>query len=108
MTHRNDIIISAAQRLGVAFDVPSIEELQVSNDMLGTIRAALVERIIYLLNVNPERLMAILYRIDVSESAMNQIFSKDLPPDMPESIADLVIERQLAKAESRARHREQQ
>ena len=46
--------------------------------------------------------MTILYRIDVSERNVNEIFSKSIPPDVPELIADLIIERQLAKARTRA------
>jgi hypothetical protein len=82
------IIRSAVEKMGVAFDLPEVGEAIAPDDMLATVRAALVDRIIYLLNSNPERLMAIL------------------PPDIPEQIADLVIERQIAKAETRARHKD--
>lgn len=102
------IVLSAAEKMGIAFDLPDIDASLTADDMLARLRAMLVDRIIYLLNMNPERLMAILYRIDVSEPRVNEIFSHALPPDIPEQIADLVIERQLAKAESRARHKEQQ
>jgi hypothetical protein len=100
------IIRSAVEKMGVAFDLPEVGEAIAPDDMLATVRAALVDRIIYLLNSNPERLMAILYRIDVSEPRVNEIFSHALPPDIPEQIADLVIERQIAKAETRARHKD--
>lgn len=103
MTPNNDIVRSAAERIAIAFDM---DEAAVTTQY-DVIRAMLIDRIIALLNTNPERLMAILYRIDVSEARVNDIFSTALPPDMPELLADLIMDRQLAKAESRARYRNQ-
>ncbi|MBU3742476.1 MAG: hypothetical protein FGM24_09365 [Candidatus Kapabacteria bacterium] len=107
MMSADAIIRSAVDRMGTAFDLAEVDEALSAESLLAAVRAQLVDRIIYLLNTNPERLMAILYRIDVSESRVNEIFSTALPPDMPERLADLVIERQLAKAETRARFKEQ-
>lgn len=103
----DEIIRSAVDRMGTAFDLAEVDEALSAESILAAVRAQLVDRIIYLLNTNPERLMAILYRIDVNEARVNEIFSTALPPDMPERLADLVIERQLAKAETRARFKEQ-
>jgi len=89
----------------VAFDIGDVDGVP-ATITLDEIRRLLTERIIHLLNRNPERLMAILYRIDVSEARVNEIFSTALPPDIPEYLADLIIERQLAKAESRARYKQ--
>ena len=102
-----EIVRSAVDRMGIAFDLAEVDTSIDADGLLAWVRARLVERIIQLLNTNPERLMAILYRIDVSEARVNDIFSTALPPDMPERIADLVIERQLAKAETRARYKDQ-
>lgn len=101
----SDLMRSAAERISVAFDLSDVNELQTA-DILGKIRAELLDRIIRLLNTNPEKLMAILYRIDVSETRVNEIFSTALPPDVPELLVDVIIERQIAKAESRAKYRE--
>ena len=49
--------------------------------------------------------MAILYRIDVKEGAVNEIMSKSFPTEVPIHLADLVIARQLEKARTRAEHR---
>lgn len=65
------------------------------------LHATLVERIVELLTKNPERLMSILYRIDVRESLVNEIFSKALPPEVPYLLADAIIERQMQKVRSR-------
>jgi hypothetical protein len=48
--------------------------------------------------------MAILYRIDVKEAAVNQIMSTSFPLEVPIHLADLIITRQLEKAQSRADH----
>ncbi len=97
--HSDGIVLSAANRIAVAFDM---DELDVATTM-EAIREALANRIVELLNSNPEKLMMLLYRIDVSEPRVNEIFKNSLPPDVPEALADLIIERQLAKAETRAR-----
>ncbi len=101
MISSDSLAISAAHRIATAFDFDETEAVT-EHEVLGYIRALLVERIIYLLNANPEKLMTILYRIDVSEVVVNEIFIKAIPPDVPELIADLIIERQLAKARTRA------
>jgi hypothetical protein len=105
MTPDDAIVQSAAERIAIAFDVDTA--LAAGGTTLEQLRQFLVERIIHLLNTNPERLMSILYRVDVNEQRVNEIFRTHLPPDMPEAIADLMIERQLAKAESRAKYRAQ-
>lgn len=69
---------------------------------LPMLRSLLVNRIIELLNKNPERLMTVLYRIDVSETQVNSIFSSALPPDIPEMLADAILERQSQKVRSRS------
>jgi len=66
-------------------------------------REDLIERIVRLLNTYPERLMAVLYRIDVSEQRIREIFDTTFPTEIPEKIADAVIERQLQKARTRQR-----
>lgn len=101
----SELIHSAAERIAIAFDIGDVDGLPAAIT-LDDVKRMLTERIIHLLNRNPERLMAILYRIDVAEARVNEIFSTALPPDIPEQLADLIIERQLAKAESRARYKQ--
>lgn len=95
----DSIVLSAANKIAIAFD---LDDAALSTS-LDIIREALADRIVQLLNSNPERLMMVLYRIDVSETRVNEIFNTALPPDVAELLADLIIERQLAKAETRAR-----
>lgn len=95
----DDIQRSASAIIARAFDL-DIEE----QDAYKRIRDQVLNRIIELLTRNPEKLMAILYRIDVPESAVSSIFDTALPPDVPDQLADLVMERQIAKARTRAEH----
>jgi hypothetical protein len=100
MTSSEDAIErSASAIIARAFDL-DIEE----HDAYKRIREQVLNRIIELLTRNPEKLMAILYRIDVPESAVSTIFDTALPPDVPDQLADLVMERQMAKARTRAEH----
>ena len=85
-----------AAKISIAFDLSDVEDLVV-DDVMARIRTELVERIIRLLKTNPEKLMSILYRIDVSEENVNEIFTKAMPPDVPEELAELIIQRQLQK-----------
>jgi len=64
-------------------------------------RAALIERIVQLLEYQLERLMHILYRIDVDEAAVNRCF-RNLPPgEVAAALADLIIARQKEKVLTR-------
>lgn len=96
----------ASQRIATAFDLAGDEI-----EFVGTfeeMRSMLINRITELLSRNPEKLMAILYRIDVKEAAVNQIMSTSFPLEVPIHLADLIITRQLEKAQSRADHARQQ
>ncbi|MBE0644793.1 MAG: hypothetical protein IH600_11985 [Bacteroidetes bacterium] len=68
------------------------------------IRAALIARIAALLSRDPERLMHILYRVDVEERKVQRIFRELPPAEMAAALADLIIDRQRAKAATRARY----
>ena len=99
------IAISAAGRISAVFDLAEVDDTS-PETRLEHVRRLLVERIVELLNRNPEKLMSILYRIDVSEQRVNEIMTKSFPTEVPLHLADLIIERQLAKARSRAEHRD--
>jgi len=70
-------------------------------------RAVLIERINHLLQHDFEKLVGILYRIDVSEKKLQQFLQQNTAHDTAPVIADLVIERQLQKIATRKRfHRD--
>ncbi len=108
------IVQSAIERIEAAFDLDShvtpaqaaVTPAQAGVQRLhNDLRSLLINRITELLARNPEKLMAILYRIDVKEGAVNEIMSKSFPTEVPIHLADLVIARQLEKARTRAEHR---
>ncbi len=72
-----------------------------SGIQFSSLRAILVERIVRLLTESPEQLMSMLYRFDVSEDKVHEVFAHSFPFDMPEKIADLIMERQMQKIHTR-------
>lgn len=70
---------------------PSFEEL----------RKQLTEQINQLINEDFEKLVFLLYRIDVDEARMRALLAKQENSNSAELLADLVLERQLQKIKSR-------
>ena len=64
-------------------------------------RNLLIRRIEELAEKDMEKLLWTLYRIDVSEKKLNEVLKATGPADFSSVIADLIIERQLQKVESR-------
>jgi len=69
-------------------------------------RALLTARIVELLDGDTERLMHILYRVDVPESVVARVFRDHPLAEIAPTLADLIIERQMEKARTRAAYRE--
>lgn len=63
------------------------------------LKEKLAEIISYLLDHDFEKLLWILYRIDVDEEKAKQLLSQHLPDQAPEILADLIIQRQIKKDE---------
>lgn len=81
-------------------------ELKEHSSVLDALHGELVERIEVLLQHRRELLMSMLYRIDVEESLVVETF-RNLPPDqIARRLADLVIERQVQKVQSRRTYRD--
>jgi mevalonate kinase len=78
------------------FDL-SIEQ----HDEWSKIAIWLQQEIAHLINTNPEKLWHILYRIDIAENQAMEALSK---PNAAEILTNLIINRQLQKAESRKRN----
>ncbi len=69
------------------------------------LKSKLTSILIYMLLHEMEKLMAILYRIDVNEKKVEQVFAQNNPKAIAPLLADLIIERELEKAESRHKNR---
>ena len=68
----------------------------------------LASHINYLINHDFEKLVYYLYRIDVDENKMRHLLQVKQGENAAELIADLIIERQLQKIESRKKFNTQQ
>ena len=68
------------------------------------VRQILVDRLTWILDHQLDRLPHYLYRLDIPEHRVNEAFaSAESAFDVPEKLADLILERLLQIAESRRR-----
>ncbi len=65
------------------------------------LKEQLTERLIYMLHYEMEKLMGILYRIDVRERDVKAAFAQHNPKLIAPLLAIAIIERELEKAKSR-------
>lgn len=63
----------------------------------------LTQQVQYLIDHDMERLKWLLYRIDVSEPKLHSALTEHTPVEAPRIIAQMVIDRQIEKAITRAR-----
>jgi hypothetical protein len=79
-----------------------------SNDFerLEEFKKYLTEKMRDLLDKNYNLLINTLYRIDISEKKLSELFSSRNKEIIPEKLADLIIERQIEKINFRKRYRE--
>ena len=79
-----------------------------SNDFerLEEFRKYLTEKMTDLLDKNYNLLINTLYRIDISEKKLSELFSSKNKDSIPQKLADLIIERQIQKINFRKRYRE--
>jgi len=76
--------------------IPSIIS-KVGFDNLNELKKHLRGKISELLDNDYEKLISILYRIDVDEDKLNELFGSKSRESIPGRLADLIIERQLQK-----------
>jgi hypothetical protein len=85
--------------------IPTINEsfeLSLPPDIsLKELKEKLTVHINHLINHDFQKLVSLLYRVDVNENKMRQLLEQKEGEDAPGLIADLIIERQLQKIKSR-------
>lgn len=86
---------------------PLLHETIDEGERLRAIRELLIRRIDELIHHDIEKLKWILYRIDVSERKLGEAL-KNSDADAATIIADMIIQRQIEKAESRKKFGEQE
>ena len=74
------------------------------NITLAELRSLLSEHIHTLITKDFSRLIAILYRLDISEKKLKELLQHQSQNDAGLIIADMIIERQLQKIESRKKY----
>ncbi len=94
-----------------SLDKTSLELLAGNFDLEATsdfklFREELIRRLTYLINHDFEKLLWILYRIDVDEKSSATILSDKQNLRPAETLADLIIQRQLQKAQTRLKYKD--
>ena len=74
--------------------------VETNKDHLFT-KQQLADKIDELINSDFQKLVSVLYRMDISESKLKLLLKENSTVDAGLIIADLMIERQMQKAESR-------
>ncbi len=72
---------------------------------LNELHIQLAKYINHLIQVNFEKLLTLLYRIDVSESKLKELLQEHPGEDAGKIIASLIIERQMQKIKLRNQNR---
>ncbi len=75
-------------------------------ERLEEFRKYLTEKMKDMLDKNYNLLINTLYRIDISEKKLAELFSSKNKEFIPQKLADLIIERQIEKINFRKRYRE--
>ena len=91
-----EFLINDRDSLIPSADLVSLEEF----------RKYLAEKLKHLLDEKFDTLVNILYRIDISEQKLSELFSGQNRDFIPASLADLIIERQLQKIKLRKLYKE--
>jgi dsDNA-binding SOS-regulon protein len=75
-------------------------------ERLEEFRKYLTDKMKDMLDKNYNLLINTLYRIDISEKELSELFSAKNKDSIPQKLADLIIERQIEKINYRKRYRE--
>ena len=74
---------------------------EAKSDDLEDIRIALIEKINELILTDFQKLVTILYRVDINEVKLEKLLNENPEKDAGIIIAELIIERQLQKIKTR-------
>jgi hypothetical protein len=74
-------------------------------DNFEALKAYLTEKLSYLLDNKYDKLVNVLYRIDVNEEKLAKLFADTNREFIPAALADLIIERQIQKIKFRQKYK---
>ena len=105
---KREEIFSLQKSLSKDFVKNDYSSLIPNNDFerLEEFRKYLTEKMKEMLDKNYNLLINTLYRIDISEKKLSELFSSKNKELIPEKLADLIIERQVEKINFRKLYRE--
>lgn len=75
-------------------------------EKLDEFKKYLIEKLTDMIDNNFNLLVNTLYRIDISEQKLAELFGGKNRENIPEKLADMIIERQLQKIQFRKQYRE--
>lgn len=75
---------------------------QLAEERWRFLHGLLTKRIVWMIDHSFERLMQILYFVDLNEEEVSRLFSTAPPSDVPEALASMILKRQWQKLQTRA------
>lgn len=108
MNDEKNQVLEVSETISKDFDKAGISSVVSSEefDNLSELKKHLTAKITELLDTNYEKLINILYRIDVNEDKLNELFGSKNRDYIPARLAELIIERQLQKIKIRNMYRD--
>lgn len=105
---KKEEIFSVQKAVSKDFVKSDFTSLIPNNDFerLEEFRKYLTEKLAEMLDSNFNLLVNTLYRIDISENKFSELFSGKDRNNIPEKLADLIIERQIQKIRFRQQYKE--
>ena len=101
----NEIVTSTVEDLTERFEVTPGRALSEGDDALEIFRDALALRLRQIIDFQFSKLAPLLYRIDVDERKVDEIMRTAPFSDVPERLADLIIQRRLQAMETRRKYK---
>ncbi len=100
-------VTDVAQTISKDFTIGDSDSLIPTADFqsLEEFRSYLTEKLAYLLDNKYNKLINALYRIDVSEEKLGELFSGSNRDYIPAALADLIIERSIQKIRFRQKYK---
>lgn len=109
MKEEKNQVIEVSETISKDFDQAGISSVITTDgiDNLEQLKKHLTAKLTELMETNYEKLINILYRIDINESKLNELFGAKNREYIPSRLAELIIERQLQKITFRNMYRKQ-
>ena len=99
MDNENNHLTDLTAFVSKNFEISELDSLIPMGDFetLEEFKAYLTDRLAFLLDNKYDKLINILYRIDVPEDKLSKLFAEQNRDFIPAALADLIIERSLQK-----------